>query len=187
MIDRFIAYSNGTVLDTKTNLIWAAKDNGSNVNWANAKSYCENYRGGGKTDWRMPMQDELAGLYDAGKSRPAPCNTSYPIHVATKLIDITCFTPGASETRDSDAAFFFSILGSGPGFSSLATTHSGHSRCVMPDRLFGHGMWLFDCFLSGTGWTKLVPRLFAERALWTNTNTFKSVDGSVRIVNHLKR
>lgn len=61
---RFIVYDNGTVLDTRTNLMWAAKDNGSNINWQNAKEYCENYRGGGYTDWRVPTQDELAGLYD---------------------------------------------------------------------------------------------------------------------------
>jgi hypothetical protein len=61
---RFIAYDNGTVSDTRTGLMWAAKDNGSKINWANAKSYCENYRGGGYTDWRMPTQDELAELYD---------------------------------------------------------------------------------------------------------------------------
>jgi len=30
---RFIAYDDGTVLDTRTNLMWAAKDNGSNINW----------------------------------------------------------------------------------------------------------------------------------------------------------
>jgi hypothetical protein len=108
---RFIAYNNGTVLDTKTNLMWAAKDNGSNINWSNAKSYCENYRGGDYTDWRMPTQDELAGLYDPGKSRPAACNPSYPIHVSTELVDITCFTPWSSETRDSEAAFFFFNLG----------------------------------------------------------------------------
>jgi tetratricopeptide (TPR) repeat protein len=63
---RFIAYSNGTVLDTQTNLMWAAKDNGSYINWQDAKSYCENFSGGGYTDWRMPKQNELAGLYDAG-------------------------------------------------------------------------------------------------------------------------
>ena len=63
---RFIAYSNGTVLDTRTNLMWAAKDNGGNINWANAKTYCEDYRGGGYTDWRMPTRDELAELYDSG-------------------------------------------------------------------------------------------------------------------------
>lgn len=109
---RFIAYDNGTVSDTRTGLMWAAKDNGSNINWANAKSYCEHYRGGGYSDWRMPTQDELAGLYDAGKSRPGACNTSFPIHVATELIDITCFAPWASETRGSEAAHFYFSDGS---------------------------------------------------------------------------
>ena len=103
---RFIAYDNGTVLDTKTNLMWAAKDNGKDINWSDAKSYCENYRGGGYTDWRMPTPDELAELYDSSKSRTGACNTSYNIHVATELIDITCFAPWTSETRSSEAAIF---------------------------------------------------------------------------------
>jgi hypothetical protein len=60
---RFIAYDNGTVMDTKTGLMWAANDNGSDINWADAKTYCENYRGGGYTDWRMPTQNELVELY----------------------------------------------------------------------------------------------------------------------------
>ena len=34
---RFIAYDDGTVLDTKTNLMWAAKDNGSNLNWTKSE------------------------------------------------------------------------------------------------------------------------------------------------------
>jgi hypothetical protein len=34
---RFIAYDNGTVLDTSTNLMWAARDNGHNINWLNAE------------------------------------------------------------------------------------------------------------------------------------------------------
>jgi hypothetical protein len=29
--NRFIAYDNGTVLDTETNLMWAANDNGSDI------------------------------------------------------------------------------------------------------------------------------------------------------------
>jgi hypothetical protein len=101
---RFIAYDDGTVLDTRTNLMWAAKDNGRNINWEDAKSYCENYRGGGYTDWRMPTQNELVGLYDTGKTRPALCDTSYSIHVATELIDITCFAPWTLETRASITA-----------------------------------------------------------------------------------
>jgi len=104
---RFIAYSNGTVLDTHTKLMWAAKDNGSDINWANAKSYCENYRGGGYTDWRMPTQDELAGLYDQTKTYRSDCGND--VHL-TELIRLTCTAPWASETRSrlfgSDAAGF---------------------------------------------------------------------------------
>jgi len=63
---RFNTYDNGTVLDTKANLMWAARDNGRDINWADAKSYCENYRGGYYRDWRMPTYDELKALYAGG-------------------------------------------------------------------------------------------------------------------------
>jgi tetratricopeptide (TPR) repeat protein len=109
---RYIAYENGTVLDTKTNLMWAAKDNGSGITWMDAKSYCNNYRGGSYADWRMPTQDELAELYDAGKSRQVVCYTSDQIHIATELIDITCCCVWASETRGSDATDFSFCSGS---------------------------------------------------------------------------
>jgi TolB-like protein len=96
---RFIAYDNGTILDTKTNLMWAGKDNGSNINWANAKSYCENYRGGGYTGWRMPTQDELAGLYDRAVTGKNNCNL-------TNLIELSKCYSWASETRSSKGAYF---------------------------------------------------------------------------------
>ena len=60
--NRFIAFDNGTVLDTHMNRMWAAKDNGSDINWLDAKYYCENYQGGGYKDWRMPALEELGGL-----------------------------------------------------------------------------------------------------------------------------
>jgi len=102
----FIAYDNRTVLDTSTNLMWAAMDNGSNINWVNAKSYCENYRGGGYTDWRMPTLNELASLYESSKSRLPSCSYFFKIHVATELIDITCFAHWAWETFQSEVADF---------------------------------------------------------------------------------
>jgi uncharacterized caspase-like protein len=107
---RFIAYDNGTVLDTSTTLMWPVRDNGSNINWANAKTYCENYRRGGYTDWRMPTQDELAGLYDAGKSQQNESSPRLPLHL-TELIDVTACCPWASETRGSDAALFIFVNG----------------------------------------------------------------------------
>lgn len=101
---RFIAYDDGTVLDTRTKLMWAARDNRSDINWIGAKRYCENYRGGGYTDWRMPTQDELAGLYDGSVKG----NKGYPL---TTLITLTWGCIWASETRGSDAANFVFISG----------------------------------------------------------------------------
>ena len=111
---RFIAYDDGTVLDKKTKLMWADKDNGSNINWQDAKTYCENYRGGDYTNWRMPTLDELERLYDEGKHRPAACYGRNNIHIATELIDITCFSLWASETSQDEAAIF----DFGPGLRS---------------------------------------------------------------------
>ncbi|MCD4665769.1 MAG: DUF1566 domain-containing protein [Bacteroidales bacterium] len=65
MVIRFLT-KNDTVTDTKTGLMWAAHDNGKDINWANVKTYCENYKGGGFSDWRLPTIAELKGLYQAG-------------------------------------------------------------------------------------------------------------------------
>ena len=126
---RFIAYDNATVLDTNTNLMWAAKDNGSDINWANAKAYCENYRGGGYSDWRMPTLDELKDLYDEHKSRAAACYGRNGIHIATELIGISCFylwTSETSPTTNEGAIFDF-----GPGIrSAFASQMSRFSRAL---------------------------------------------------------
>ena len=102
----FISYDNGTVLDTRTNLMWAAKDNRDNLMWADAKFYCENYRGGGYTDWRMPTLDELAGLYDNTKTYRSDCGLFGTVVHLTELIRLTCSYIWASEIRGSDAAVF---------------------------------------------------------------------------------
>lgn len=114
---RFIAYDNKTVKDTSTNLMWAAKDNGSDINWADAKSYCENYRGGGYSDWRMPTQAELAGLYDADKTYQTECRGpfggTWDIHL-TELIRLTCTWAWSSETRGSEAFYSYFSYGYRP-------------------------------------------------------------------------
>jgi hypothetical protein len=102
---QFIAYSNGKVMDTKTNLMWAAVDNGKNINWASAKSYCENYRGGGYTDWRMPTTNELAWLWVKTKNYRLTCGD------VVQPIRLTSCCPWASETRGSEAAFVLFVSG----------------------------------------------------------------------------
>ncbi len=101
---RFIANDNGTVLDTKSGLIWAACDNGANINWDGANKYCKNYRCDGHTDWRLPSFDELKGLYDRGKSYK-PTLYSYDVDL-TGLIQLSTGFLWISEERGSDAAHF---------------------------------------------------------------------------------
>ena len=101
------AYDDDTVLDKKSNLMWAKYDNGTDINWTDAKKYCEQYRLGGYKDWRLPTKDELASLYDTKKSYQTPCGST--VHT-TKLIEISCSSLWSSETRGSgetaEAAFF---------------------------------------------------------------------------------
>ena len=63
---RFIVFENQTVLDKQTELMWASRYNGRDINWNNAKRYCENYQGGGYTDRRLPGINELEELFRAG-------------------------------------------------------------------------------------------------------------------------
>jgi hypothetical protein len=109
---RFVAYDNGTVEDTDTGLMWAAEDNGGPITWEGAKRYCRNYKGGGYTDWRMPTQEELTGLYD-----PSVTNTHPPTdgckggcHI-TNLIHLTCCPVWEWNGIDEVAAFFHFDLG----------------------------------------------------------------------------
>jgi hypothetical protein len=125
---RFTAYDDGTVLDTRSGLMWAAKDNGSDINWQGANSYCENYRGGGYTDWRMPTQDELMGLYDKAKGYKYACGDDAHL---TELIRLTCHWTWASETRDSGAACF--RFGGG-GYRCWGPPSGSGSSRVLPVR-----------------------------------------------------
>jgi hypothetical protein len=122
--DRFINNANGTVTDTQTGLIWAAQDNGSDINWYNAKGYCEGFSKGG-TGWRLPTQSELSGLYQSGLR-------SWGSHA----IKLSGYEVWASETRISiygsdDAGDLYFVTGSKGWFpkakavynSSLYTAH----------------------------------------------------------------
>jgi hypothetical protein len=73
--------------------MWAAKDNGNLINWQTARSYCQNYNGGSRTDWRIPTLTELASLYD-------PKEKNKHGYRVNRLIDISAASCWASDTRD---------------------------------------------------------------------------------------
>lgn len=116
IIDRdghYVKYENGIIYDVNKGLMWASKDNGKDIDWYNANKYCENYRKGGFTDWRLPSQHELAGLYEKGTTNTNPsiqgCQGNYPIN---RLFHITCSSLWSTKLNDSVSTLFFFYNGS---------------------------------------------------------------------------
>ena len=63
----------GTWIDPATGLMWTLKDNRSDVNWEQAAEYCRDLRLAGHDDWRLPMVEELQGIYDAAVNVSGRC------------------------------------------------------------------------------------------------------------------
>lgn len=61
--ERFQTVDEAIVLDAQTGLMWARQDNGSDIDWWEAKKLCEDSTAGGYSDWRLPDIKELAALY----------------------------------------------------------------------------------------------------------------------------
>ena len=98
---RFQVIENVGVLDTQTTLMWATEDNGKDINWEDAKKYCESYNAGDHTDWRQPTQKELTTLFEPGSIN----SKGYKI---TDHIKLTDCCPWASDwSMRSAGAFSF--------------------------------------------------------------------------------
>ncbi len=90
------------MIDTQTGLMWASKDNGSDINWNGAKSYCENYKGAGYKDWRLPEIEELKGINMEHK-RPDGYVPGFHLPI-TDLIKVTDYYVWSSQEYAGGAA-----------------------------------------------------------------------------------
>lgn len=84
---RFADSGDGTVTDTRTGLMWMAKDNGDDIDWEGARTFCQGQRVGGHADWRMPTVAELRTLFDEDVQRRSACGLD--LHL-TARIGLTC-------------------------------------------------------------------------------------------------
>jgi hypothetical protein len=101
------------------NLMWTVRDNGSKVNWNEAKAYCEACRVGGYSDWRMPTIEELKGLYVAGNSQVTR-DSSFPAHIAKPFVLTTPWL--WSSTLDGSSSAFYFYFSSGGRYSYVLTS-----------------------------------------------------------------
>jgi serine/threonine-protein kinase len=82
---RFLDLGKGVLKDTQTGLEWTQGDNGSNINWNDAKRYCESKKNG----WRLPNLDELKAIYETNVPSPRVCLVLAGSH---SPVSFTCMT-----------------------------------------------------------------------------------------------
>jgi hypothetical protein len=56
--ERFLDNGDGTVTDTRRQIMWQKGDNGEQVTFEEAQRYCKNLRLGSYAGWRLPEPDE---------------------------------------------------------------------------------------------------------------------------------
>jgi hypothetical protein len=96
-----------TWTDAATGLTWAGEDNGSNVDWNEAKNFCTNLKiAEYSSGWHLPTISELASLYDSSSAGsyiyeggPNSGNfkdgSLYPIHIKNGVkLDSCCAWSG---------------------------------------------------------------------------------------------
>ncbi len=125
---QFTSYDDGTVVDTKTRLMWMGRDSGSALSWPGAKKYAEDYRGAGYSDWRLPTLAEISALYDKAKTRRTYCPQAVDdlgaaadeVHLPDAF-HLTCTRVWTSQERSDK-----------PGSATIFDFHSG-ADAARPD------------------------------------------------------
>jgi hypothetical protein len=111
-----------TWTDHQTKLMWPLKDNGSDVNWNQATSYCRQLRLGGFSDWRLPEISELEGIYDASSKQ------LYKVKGGAHLSDPWVWS-ATKESSGSAWVFLFS-LGERHSLQQLGGRYGAPALCV---------------------------------------------------------
>jgi len=116
----------GVVSDNTTNLQWQDDAIGSEMNWADAQTYCSNLLLDGKSDWRLPAIEELVSITDKGRHNPS----IDPVFMKVTTSSYWSWTPVASFTDDAWTVSFYS----GGDDNFYAKTARLYVRCVRDEQ-----------------------------------------------------
>lgn len=108
-------------LDERSGLLWTTRDNGRDVDWRRALSYCEDLELAGYSDWRLPTLEELEGLYKpwaAGQYK------------VPGEISLTACCPWSSTKKSEDSAWNFNFQYREAFSGGLSYTYDLRALCV---------------------------------------------------------
>lgn len=114
---------NGSLRDTKTELVWTQADNGRDINWDDAMSYCAN-KGVG---WSLPTVAQLQGIYDSNGNGTS-CG-AFTCKVSS-LFRLTSEWFWSSERDSSSSAFFVDLAAGLRASFPVSFSSPGHALCV---------------------------------------------------------
>jgi hypothetical protein len=113
--------------DPATGLIWAVKDNNSDVNYTQARDFCSNLRVGGFSDWRLGSIDELDALFDSKSKQPFKIKG--PIQLGASGVWSGTALPSGGEVW----TFYFAYGGRSPLRTSGHSSY-GRALCVRAEK-----------------------------------------------------
>jgi hypothetical protein len=156
---RWSVFSDGTVLDLETGIVWAQETAPKASGLSEAELYCAELILGGRSDWRLPVVDELTSIVTGCERADVAghCAVADPT-----CLDLSCWTaaacgPCSSKSEFADTAAFWAsetwkgapgrYLSASPiqgslvgglwvvdfatgGIMNAAATGASHVRCV---------------------------------------------------------
>lgn len=121
-----------TWTDPASGLMWAKKDNGSDIDWNQANSYCSSLHLADYKDWRLPAIEELQGIYDPTVDRQAKWDDEVrtDIHVKGNL-KLSGWIWSSSPGNYSEAALVFAFTDAKPSaFPRGGFNYNTRGLCV---------------------------------------------------------
>jgi hypothetical protein len=107
--------------DFKSGLLWAARDNGRDIDWRRATRYCDEFELAGYSDWRLPTLDELEGLY----RKMSTSQFKVPGEIR-----LTSCCPWSSTKKSEDSAWNFNFQYRKPFSGALSYTYDLRALCL---------------------------------------------------------
>jgi hypothetical protein len=111
---RFIDNKNGTVTDTRSNLMWQSGDSHhelkAGLTWYEAVEYVDGQnqaKYGGYSDWRLPTMDELRGIWDS--RRKLKSKDGEQIGLPTIFMAEGSYYLWSGDERNLDNAWYFGL------------------------------------------------------------------------------
>ena len=121
--------------DPATGLMWATRDNGSDVTWQGATDYCRNLQLAGHSDYRLATIDELHGIYDKNVKLFGQCcgGKKRPYHVKGNL-QLSGWGQWSSSRFSSDGAWTFTFTdGTMYAYAIVSGATTGLCVCAVPE------------------------------------------------------